>query len=209
MNGAQLDRLATHEAAHACACAFLGHPLHVVSTIAKEHYAGVAVTGSNLTLTDGEKGRLGTGLSVLLPARVRRSFECSAMVSLAGPTVYEVYWPADFDEGSYRPDVSDDVPSTWPRSRAAALTPRETEMLEQADTPAIVDLESAMELAELLSRGAPMETFLMLRAETRVMVESSKFRRALDVVVPELVEHRVLPGRRVRELLKKEGVRQW
>jgi hypothetical protein len=104
-NDPERRRVAFHEAGHAALAFLLGRAVDVVSIRPTDHYGGVtAHRGPRLT----ERERRKFGLPApLLPARVRRHLEASALVALAG-------------------DLAEPLDTDWePVSRYIAPTPDE------------------------------------------------------------------------------------
>ncbi len=206
--GTEADRVrtATHEAGHAAAAYILGRRLGPVSIEPSAHFNGIAFSFDRAkTLTAAEQAasdRLDLPV-VLLPARLRRRIETSVMVSLAGWEAARSIWPP---ETGYIP-VSEDETRAEELARIAVLTsrglpPSEAAMLEEAaQTETPTDEDQAIGVCLAWAAGDAAHYLSWLRAATAYMVSTSRFRRLVAAMVPELLTHRTLSGRRVRDIL--------
>jgi hypothetical protein len=148
------------------------------------------------------------GMSIpRLPATVRRFVEAGVLVSLAGGL------DALLAEGSGYIDDHDEVVALEALEtlrEAPKLTPREVEGLaaaERGDEPNAGDEANAFSAAMLLaSSDDQAHAYLRwLRSVAADYVLHPDFRRDVELLVPELLRHEVISGRRARQIIKEGG----
>jgi len=204
MANARDVRVAFHEASHVIASYLFGFRLHVVSIQATAHFGGVTVHASkpSAPMSERQEAKLAIPLPLALPARLRRLFEETALVSLVGPAVDEAVWPRE--TGYVRDDDEEGALVAPPE--LAPISKRTAARLEMADRPVSDDVDEAVKTARVLSPRATVQMLAWLRAEARGLVESQSFGKGFDVLVPALLERRTLTGAAVTRLLRQGGV---
>jgi hypothetical protein len=189
-------RLAHHEAAHAIANYILrgGSTLRLVSIEGTATYGGICLSAPSrvggLTVDDLDRPL------PLVPARLRRVLETHVVATLCGQIAEDLVEPV-VRRGS-----------TSAEERAAEtvnlLTGRERRSLEAAaKSTGMSDADFAWRGAWLLAgselAGAQLA---LLRAVARELVFSPRFLRLLLALVPELLAHSTIGGRRAAAILK-------
>jgi hypothetical protein len=189
-------RLAHHEAAHAIANYILrgGSTLRLVSIEGTATYGGICLSAPSrvggLTVDDLDRPL------PLVPARLRRVLETHVVATLCGQIAEDLVEP-EARRGS------------TPAEEHAAeivnlLTGRERRSLEAAaESKGMSDADSAWRATWLLAGGdLAVAELALLRAVARVLVASPRFHRLLDALVPELLAHGTIGGRRAAAILK-------
>ena len=194
---------AFHEAAHCVAGFLVGRPLEVVSIRAGAGYAGICVQAgvdtSGLEIRDVP--------ALLQHDDVLRHAIASMTISLAGPLGSELagYRP----EGYVRP-THDELIASARAHALVGLEPRHRVVLIEAERdtkPLTSDEDSAAGMSAAAMGEAVAGAFLsFMWAATRELVHSPPFVALVDVLVPELLANKVVPGQRAAELFDATGI---
>ena len=208
MSSAFEVHVAYHESAHAICAYLFSRRLHAVSIVSATNFGGVSIHESRPmpALTERQQARLAVPLAMALPAGIRRSLEISALTSLVGPAVDEAIRPRETGYVADDPDAGTGSSQT-PAALPARIPKRTTDRLTAADEPGPTDLDQGARIARLLSPNAAVQTLAWLRAEAAAMVGSRTFGKGFDVLVPALLERRVLTGAAAKRLLTEGGVK--
>jgi hypothetical protein len=199
------ERVAYHEASHAAASWILKGRVGLVTIEPNRHCNGFAQAGGH-RLPSGWSGRIDLELPPLAwPADIRRSFEVDLAAALAGPLGERALAPPrdrPADPKLYLQDLQ------LAAEQVRRLTRRESQTLyrwrtESPDHPRKTDEEVAIESARLLAGREAEQLLGYYRAVTARLVELPRFERLVKALVPELIAHRSVSGRRVREIFKE------
>jgi hypothetical protein len=196
---------AFHESSHALVSFVLRRPIRYVSIRKGETYLGVMVHGRSAALDESVFRHFGRP-AIVQPAKLRRRVEADICVSLAGVLGEQLVW------------TGSGFVTEPPDEREAAATALEFSGLSQADaedlaarerdpTPVTLDEENAANKAYALAGEEGWALLSYLRRTTKAIVWG--YRDDVASLAGELLDRDVIPGRRVRELFRERGVRQW
>jgi hypothetical protein len=138
--------------------------------------------------------------AVLLPARLRRACETAIIIALAGRIGEELAGPW---RSGYRSESADERHA---EQVALMLTQRERALLSQGEggeESFEPDEERATEMSRLLVGQEAAAHVLYLRAVTRSLVYSERFKCLVEALAPELLAYGTLSGRRVSAIFKQ------
>ena len=195
---------AHHEAAHAAAAYVLGRRTELVSIRAGQEFSGVHMT-KPVDLSDLELAYVPALLQV--PA-VWRSSMVSVAIALAGPLGSELagYRPV----GWVAPTHDELRAEAQAQAIAGLATPQVDQLVsaEQETKPFLNDEDAAAKAsAAAMGDGVVASAFMtLMRALTRQLCAAEPFIALVDALVPELLEHKVVPGHRVTELFDAASV---
>ncbi len=204
MNDRERRRVAFHESGHASMAFLLGRAVDVVSIRPSDHSKGVTAHRGP-RLTERERGKFGLPAR-LLPARVRRHLEASALVALAGDLAEQL--DTDWEPVSgYIASTPDEQFAEQAAGDLTRMTRKEEARLAatQAKGELGSDAETAWKGAYVLAGAhAGQETIAhvgYLQALARAIVGTAQFARLVGALVPHLLANEVLGGRAVRRIL--------
>jgi hypothetical protein len=195
---------AYHEAGHASMCYVLGSSITLVSIRRTAQWAGICFHEPRRPDLDRDL----TGPLVLLSATVRRPIEHVIMITLAGPIAEELFQPPASGYSTASPDEL----AARRIAVASTLTGEERALLTAGDSdePREHDVDTSIRLARGLAaeQNEAMAFLNWLHAATRGIVFTHRFDRLVRALVPELLEHESLGGRRVRAILRAADIQR-
>jgi hypothetical protein len=188
---------AVHEAGHAACAQLLNATRHSgpVTIVPTAGYTGICFTGRPRRYPQQDLDHLARPYP-LVPARLRRYFECEVMIYYAGAVAESLHLVR-----------GEPVPATEPGpDLAAALPPREAALLEQAaasdddgsDVAKAGKILAALHFGDedLAARHARF-----LAAETEALLAGRRARAMVAALADALLTHRTLPARRWKAVL--------
>ena len=194
---------AFHEASHCVMSFALNLPVDVISIRPGEGYSGVMI-GRPRGLPANAENSIGHAIP-RLPASLRRHVESRVMVLLAGRlggllVGTEGFVGDDEDAVAALDEIHEGV-------RRSSLSAREQGLLDAAErdlNPMQSDQERALNLAGLVAMDDTQARLYLawLRNVTASYVFTWAFRREVELIVPELLEHEVISGRKARSLIR-------
>jgi hypothetical protein len=204
----QRERTAYHEASHAAASWLLRGRVGLVSIEPNAAAHGFAQVGGR-RLAAKLVNQIDRSLpAVAWPADARRTYEVDLISALAGPEGERALAPPRESPLDLEPvsRYADDLQAAAADVRQ--LTACEQRFLhdwkgESRDDRRKSDEEFAAGAANLLA-GKEAQTLLdYYRAVVGRLVLTARFRRLVEALVPELLAHRSVSGRRVREIFQE------
>jgi hypothetical protein len=193
-----LVRAAHHEVAHAVMALALRVPVDVISVRPTEHFHGIMISAKRTV-----PSQTSIGLSLpRLPADLRRYVESRVLVMLAGGLGAQLAG-ANFDDHEAEARAALAILHEPP-----VLTPREWAVLaaeENSTDPNAGDESNAREGARLLASSDEQASLYLglLRSVCRDYVFHPAFAREVELLVPHLLKHSAISGRRAREIIKE------
>jgi hypothetical protein len=199
-------RVAYHEAGHVVTAWILGGAIRgPVSIEPTAHWDGVAFVAAPGGYTRAELLRAQALPVVLWPARIRRVYEGSVMICLAG-AIAESYAPHHVEAVAEVPAYPGCV--SCPADEPFAATVRDTKLLargEAQEAPFGNDVAQAFTAAEKMcaAKGefAAARLVEFLHCETVALLEGDLAQHLLSPLAAALLERRTLSARGTRELL--------
>jgi hypothetical protein len=201
----QKVRTAFHESAHALVSYILRQPIRYVSIRRGETFLGVMVHGRSAPLDDAATRLVGLP-GIVQPFKLRRRVEGDICVSLAGDIGERLVWLGS----GYIEDSVDEPRAATIALEFAGLSRADAGDLaarERDPTPHTLDEENATNKAYALAGEEGWALLSYLRPVTKRLLWD--YRDDVAALAEELLKHDVIPGRKVRELLREQGVRQW
>lgn len=191
--------MAVHEASHAAMARVLGVGAGLISIRPGLNFGGVAKHG-RIAVPKVLPGDL-DGPVVLMRPALRRSLEKQILITVAGklgeyqllpPETGFAALPEADDEQALR--LAEIV--SLNRREAASLVTAERDGVEESDA-----VYARRRAWALVGSGVAERYVLMLEAVALELVLTDRFRRIVDALVPQVLQHRVLSARAVRAVL--------